>query len=132
MKIYIINCIFSNNFIGLYIQYILKDLNRSYRLKVKGVEGLPRGGDKMPSLQSKLKNFWTRESPEQREQRMVDRQIQEQLDREQAMQKKTHKLLLLGTGDSGKTTFVKQMKILYGGGFEEKEVATYKVHVMIS
>ena len=71
------------------------------------------------------------ESPEEREQRMVDRQIQEQLDRDKAMQKKTHKLLLLGTGDSGKTTFVKQMKILYGGGFEEEEVATYKVNIMI-
>lgn len=31
-----------------------------------------------------------------------------------------------GTGDSGKSTFAKQMKILYKGGFSEKELATYK------
>lgn len=33
----------------------------------------------------------------------------------------TLKILLLGTGDSGKTTVFKQMKILYGGGVEEDE-----------
>ena len=46
-------------------------------------------------------------------------------------QRKTTKLLLLGTGDSGKTTFVKQMKILYGGGFTEEELSQYKVFVSI-
>ena len=33
----------------------------------------------------------------------------------------TLKILLLGTGDSGKTTVFKQMKILYGGGVEREE-----------
>jgi len=35
------------------------------------------------------------------------------------------KLLLLGTGDSGKSTFAKQMKILYKGGFTQKELENY-------
>ena len=45
-------------------------------------------------------------------------------------QRKTHKLLLLGTGESGKTTFVKQMKILYGGGFTEDEKAGYRIDII--
>jgi len=35
------------------------------------------------------------------------------------------KLLLLGTGDSGKSTFAKQMKIMYKGGFSPKELENY-------
>ena len=36
---------------------------------------------------------------------------------------KSIRVALLGPGNSGKTTFLKQLKILYGGGFthEEKE-----------
>jgi len=44
--------------------------------------------------------------------------------------RRTHKLLLLGTGESGKTTFVKQMKILYGGGFTDEEKAGYRVDII--
>ncbi|KAJ3424885.1 guanine nucleotide-binding protein g(o) subunit alpha [Anaeramoeba flamelloides] len=36
------------------------------------------------------------------------------------------KILLLGTGDSGKSTIVKQMQILYKGGFQEKEIEQYR------
>jgi len=51
----------------------------------------------------------------------IDKQIKQ--DRE----KKNYdvKLLLLGTGDSGKSTFAKQMKILYKGGFTQKELENY-------
>src|SRR3954470_11359782 len=31
----------------------------------------------------------------------------------------------IGTGDSGKSTFAKQMKIMYKGGFTQKELENY-------
>ncbi|KAJ3436845.1 g protein alpha i subunit [Anaeramoeba flamelloides] len=36
------------------------------------------------------------------------------------------KILVLGTGDSGKSTFVKQMQILYKEGFNESEKELYR------
>lgn len=34
---------------------------------------------------------------------------------------KEAKVLILGSSDSGKSTLLKQMKLLHGGGFSEKE-----------
>jgi len=70
------------------------------------------------------------DDPEARLARQLDRQINEELRRARQQMRKTHKLLLLGTGESGKTTFVKQMKILYGGGFTEEEKAGYRVDII--
>ena len=36
--------------------------------------------------------------------------------------KKDPRILILGTSDSGKSTLVKQMKILFSGGFTPEEV----------
>jgi len=70
------------------------------------------------------------DDPEARLSRQINRQIEEDLRRAKQQRRKTHKLLLLGTGESGKTTFVKQMKILYGGGFTEEEKAFYRIDII--
>lgn len=36
------------------------------------------------------------------------------------------KLLLLGPASSGKSTFSKQMKLLYSGGFDQSEITLYR------
>ncbi len=40
------------------------------------------------------------------------------------------KILLLGAGDSGKTTVLKQLKILHGNGFSDSERAQYRCWIM--
>jgi GTPase SAR1 family protein len=40
--------------------------------------------------------------------------------------KNTEKILLLGTGESGKSTFAKQLKLLHAGGFTKEERVAYK------
>jgi len=58
---------------------------------------------------------------EEREQRKVNRQIDEQLQKDKQTLRATHRLLLLGAGESGKSTIVKQMRILHINGFNDKE-----------
>ncbi|KAJ7301264.1 heterotrimeric G-protein alpha subunit, GPA3-like protein [Mycena albidolilacea] len=55
----------------------------------------------------------------------IDRQLQEDSKR----YKKECKILLLGPGDSGKSTVVKQMKIIHQGGFDERERTEYRTTI---
>ncbi|KAM7360602.1 guanine nucleotide-binding protein subunit alpha-11-like [Cochliomyia hominivorax] len=43
--------------------------------------------------------------------------------------KKDIKLLLLGTGESGKSTFIRQMRILYDNGYSDEERKTYIIPI---
>jgi len=65
-------------------------------------------------------------SAEAREQEKQDERIQAQLDADLKIKKKTVKLLLLGAGESGKSTLVKQMKIIHGDGYSQTELKSYK------
>lgn len=56
-----------------------------------------------------------------RSQKRISDQINRQLQKDKQVYRATHRLLLLGAGESGKSTIVKQMRILHVSGFSERE-----------
>mmetsp|Transcript_72369 Transcript_72369/g.205855 ORF Transcript_72369/g.205855 Transcript_72369/m.205855 type:complete len:195 (+) Transcript_72369:651-1235(+) len=57
------------------------------------------------------------------------RDIQKQAERDYYKGQEEIKLLLLGAGESGKSTVFKQMKILYGAGFSADDKANFRTKV---
>lgn len=51
----------------------------------------------------------------------INNEINKQLAKTKQEYRSTHRLLLLGAGESGKSTIVKQMRILHVNGFDEAE-----------
>ncbi|XP_026160838.1 guanine nucleotide-binding protein subunit alpha-11-like [Mastacembelus armatus] len=51
----------------------------------------------------------------------VDKEIKRILKQQKKKERREIKILLLGTGESGKTTFIRQMRIIHGRGFSEEE-----------
>ncbi|XP_026559614.1 guanine nucleotide-binding protein subunit alpha-14-like isoform X1 [Pseudonaja textilis] len=64
-------------------------------------------------------------SEEQKTSRLLRLEIERRLRRDKLHSADELKLLLLGTGESGKSTFIKQMKIIHGSGFTEEERKRY-------
>lgn len=60
-------------------------------------------------------------SEESIEQRRINQEIEKQLRKDKRDARRELKLLLLGTGESGKSTFIKQMKIIHGSGYSDDE-----------
>lgn len=52
--------------------------------------------------------------------------IDKQLEEYHKKYKRECKILLLGSGESGKSTIVKQMKIIHQGGFSDEELTEFK------
>ncbi|GAV09411.1 hypothetical protein RvY_18958 [Ramazzottius varieornatus] len=64
----------------------------------------------------------TQTDPEDdRLQKEQNKKIEQQLQKDKQVYRATHRLLLLGAGESGKSTIVKQMRILHVAGFDEEE-----------
>merc|ERR1711931_390774 len=61
-------------------------------------------------------------SAEDQKSKELEKQLQADADKDS----KTVKLLLLGAGESGKSTIVKQMKILHQGGYTKEEQLEFK------
>ncbi|KAL4004753.1 septin 6/8/11 [Sarotherodon galilaeus] len=60
-------------------------------------------------------------SPEEEERLRIHKEIERQLRRDKLVSKRELKLLLLGTGESGKSTFIKQMRIIHGKGYNDTD-----------
>ncbi|CAB3366323.1 Hypothetical predicted protein [Cloeon dipterum] len=60
-------------------------------------------------------------SEEAQEQKRINQEIERQLRRDKREARKELKLLLLGTGESGKSTFIKQMRIIHGAGYSDDD-----------
>ncbi|XP_063146980.1 guanine nucleotide-binding protein subunit alpha-15-like [Candoia aspera] len=52
---------------------------------------------------------------------VIDKEISRQLQEQKKRDRWELKLLLLGTGESGKSTFIKQMRIIHGVGYTEED-----------
>nr|XP_057915028.1 guanine nucleotide-binding protein subunit alpha-11-like [Doryrhamphus excisus] len=53
--------------------------------------------------------------------RKINQEIERQIKLDKRQQKRAIKLLFLGTAESGKSTFIKQMRILHGNGYTEAQ-----------
>lgn len=65
-------------------------------------------------------------SRDQKDQKNLNRRIDEQIKKDQSMSLRIIKLLLLGAGESGKSTILKQMRILHKDGFSQQDLEMIK------
>ncbi|KAI6210770.1 hypothetical protein M3Y96_00363300 [Aphelenchoides besseyi] len=62
--------------------------------------------------------------------KLANQQIEQEIRKERVAERRTIKVLLLGSADSGKSTIAKQMRILHANGFNETELVNYRYMVL--
>lgn len=60
------------------------------------------------------------------------KKIDSLLSKDKRLYKRTQKILLLGSGESGKSTFLKQMKIIHGEGFSREVTAEFQQTIYLN
>jgi len=66
------------------------------------------------------------ETEQEKEKRKINNKINSQIRMEKIRHRKQVRILLLGTGESGKSTFLKQMRILHASGFNTNEKFNFR------
>ncbi|KAI9224316.1 guanine nucleotide binding protein, alpha subunit [Blastocladiella britannica] len=66
------------------------------------------------------------QSAEEKERKAQNEVIEAQLKDARAQAQKEVKMLLLGAGESGKSTILKQMQLIHGAGYSDEERAAYR------
>merc|ERR1712141_710869 len=70
------------------------------------------------------------EADEEKRMKKTNKEIEKQIQKDKQVYRATHRLLLLGAGESGKSTLVKQMRILHvEDPFSEEERAEKKADI---
>ncbi|CAB4475151.1 unnamed protein product [Rhizophagus irregularis] len=65
-------------------------------------------------------------SQEEQEGKRINEEIESQLRRDKLKMRNEIKMLLLGAGESGKSTILKQMKLIHDGGYSPEERESFK------
>lgn len=63
------------------------------------------------------------------EEKRINEQIEKDLEADNKKRQNEHRILLLGCGEAGKSTFIKQMRIIYSPGFTDEEKLDYKKNI---
>ncbi|KAI8895706.1 guanine nucleotide binding protein, alpha subunit [Globomyces pollinis-pini] len=107
-------------------------------VKVQSIQKLQEGGGSQP-LKPALKTdnvqktvdyqYYLSEKEKQSRTRDIDNYLKNEKI-EMDLASKEPKILILGTSDSGKSTFLKQLKILHGAGFTSEEIQKSKLNIL--